>query len=141
MTGVYSTVVNYSNLDLLRRFSRIQTINEIVTDIGDSFTFPKENISSKLGTGKDNDCKKLPTINEIKEVVLKAKSDALTNCLAVGLNTTDEALCTIHIKPDIDDCVYQEVDDKGKFSSESDSDSPNKTQLKTTIPKPTSPIL
>ncbi|KAK4883908.1 hypothetical protein RN001_000179 [Aquatica leii] len=37
-----------------------------------------------------------------------------------------EAISIIHIKPDIDDCVYQEVDDKGKFSIESDSDSPNK---------------
>ncbi|KAK4876456.1 hypothetical protein RN001_012878 [Aquatica leii] len=103
MAGVYSTAVNFSTLGLLRRLSKIQTINEFVTDTGDLYTFLRENISSKLGTGEDNDRKELPTVNKIKEVVLKAKSDALTNCLAVGLNTTDEALSTIHIKSDMDD--------------------------------------
>lgn len=34
MTSTYSTVVNFDMLDLLKRLNRIQTINEITTDLG-----------------------------------------------------------------------------------------------------------
>ncbi|KAK4887379.1 hypothetical protein RN001_003650 [Aquatica leii] len=117
----------FERVETVKRAHNLSDVVTVVLLARDSFTFPRENISSKQSTEEDYDRKELPTINGIKKVVLKAKSDALTNCLAVGLNTTDEALSTIHIKPDIDDFMYQEVDDKSEFSSESDSDSPNKS--------------
>ncbi|RLU26209.1 hypothetical protein DMN91_000002 [Ooceraea biroi] len=122
MTSTYSTVVNFSTLDLLRRLSRIQVINEIVTDLGDSFTFPREKCSSKLGNTAKKDSGKLITLSEIKEILFRAKADVLSDCLELGINTTEEAFCTIYIKPDSAD--YFDHEDN-RSESDNDSVSPN----------------
>lgn len=48
MTSTFSTIVNFSMLDILRRLSRIQTINEVVSDLGKYYYFRITNVIEVL---------------------------------------------------------------------------------------------
>lgn len=77
-----------------------------------------------MGNTAEKNREKLITLSEIKDILFRAKADALTDCLALGINATEEAFYTKHIKPDSADYFDQE-DNRSESDSDEHSVSPN----------------
>ncbi|XP_039304390.1 uncharacterized protein LOC120357611 [Solenopsis invicta] len=90
----------------------------------DSFIFPREKCSSKLGNTAEKDRGKLITLSKIKDILFRAKADALIDCFALGINATEGAFYTIHIKPDSADYFDQE-DNRSESDNDEHDISPN----------------
>ncbi|XP_031350432.1 uncharacterized protein LOC116176097 isoform X1 [Photinus pyralis] len=85
MTSTWSTVVNFDMLDLLRRRHRIQAINSIINDSGDKFVFPRER-NKKLGANLRNKETFIPPTEELRNVIIKARDDAVNDCKILGID-------------------------------------------------------
>lgn len=68
-TSTYSTMVNFSLLDVLYRIKRVNLQNEIIGDLKDDFVFPRHQ-GNVAGVGANIS---LPTIDEIADKVLEVK--------------------------------------------------------------------
>ncbi|CAG9767012.1 unnamed protein product [Ceutorhynchus assimilis] len=97
MTSTYSTIVNFSMLDILRRLSRIQTLNEVVSDLGDSFSFPREN-NARLGGVEDKKNYDLLELAEIEKIIIDAKENARVDANHLGIVVTDEHFSIVHLR-------------------------------------------
>ncbi|CAG9822811.1 unnamed protein product [Phaedon cochleariae] len=94
MTSTFSTIVNFSLTDILGRLSRIQTLNEISTDLGSTYCFPKE---QNIKLGKSNLLTlwtgSMPAQEEISKILEKAsekaKDDANNDAKKLGIIADD----------------------------------------------------
>lgn len=81
MTSTYSTVVNYSMLEILNRLNRIHYLEDVKTELQGQFTFPRSN----------TDTEQLPTTfqpmtdEDIEITVLKAQKDSVSDAERVGV--------------------------------------------------------
>lgn len=79
-TSTYSTVANCTVKQILERISKIQLQNDITARVGDTYIFPR------LGTTKANaNFVNIPSIEEIKTEIERAKTDAVRDAIALGL--------------------------------------------------------
>ncbi|KAK4886217.1 hypothetical protein RN001_002488 [Aquatica leii] len=83
MTTTYSTIVNYSLTDILRRLNRIKVINDITNDLGDSFCFPRK-VNNRLGSGA-NIVHEIPSTSTIICTLENAKQAARQDATALGM--------------------------------------------------------
>ncbi|CAG9771449.1 unnamed protein product [Ceutorhynchus assimilis] len=74
MSSKFSTIVNFSLLEMLRRLKRIQALQEISADLGMKFTFPRVG-HGKLGVSSAVPVE-FPSEEEIKFILEKSKNDA-----------------------------------------------------------------
>lgn len=78
LTTTNWTAINFSLLEMLHKIKRIEFCDEAMADLNDSFNFPRLNT-------KDHTSYKLPTEEEIFDMVNKAKDDALRNAAEIGI--------------------------------------------------------
>lgn len=79
-TTTYSTVANCSVKEFLERINKIELQNNISSNIGNVYLFPR------LGIKKNNvNVFELPSLTDIQSVLEKAKSNALIDAVSLGL--------------------------------------------------------
>lgn len=99
MTTTFSTVVNFSLLEIFNRIKKIEFLNKTVDELSNQFIFPREKKSTKQG-------RNIPTKNkflsneEIEATIQKALEDAKDRLKFLGIQTdNDEAFKDIiHVK-------------------------------------------
>jgi hypothetical protein len=79
MTSTFSTVVNFTIFDLLHRAKRSQAITEIINELGESYVFPREEITSNHYVAT-----KLPDNKTISEIVFGARREAIDDLQNIG---------------------------------------------------------
>lgn len=91
MTSTFSTVVNYSMLEIIQRIRRIQFLQDVVNDLKDSYCFPRENVS-RLGYSRNENNPSSENINDddIEKIVMSALDDALETMKDVGITVVSE---------------------------------------------------
>jgi hypothetical protein len=88
MTTTYSTVVNYSILDIIHRLNRIQVLQNITVDLQDKIHFPREK-SSRLGSSAINGNPNFENLSdhELDDVVGKSFREASALANSLGMTT------------------------------------------------------
>ncbi|KAG5900725.1 hypothetical protein JTB14_038243 [Gonioctena quinquepunctata] len=96
MTSTFSTVKNFSIKDILDEIYRISTLNWLMHDLNDDFSFPRENRKCNINVNftKLNDI----TDELIEETVTKALSDVLSDSAELR-STVEEEVSDIKIMP------------------------------------------
>lgn len=86
LSTTYSTVTNCIVKEILERIRKIQSQNDIVTRIGQLYVYPRVGCKDDSHVVFD-----LPSSEEIKTEIEKAKIDALRDAIAIGLVKKTEA--------------------------------------------------
>ncbi|XP_031332934.1 uncharacterized protein LOC116163219, partial [Photinus pyralis] len=115
MTSTYSTVVNYSMLEILHRLNRIHYLEDAKHELQGNFNFPKRmRVSTTTETYYEpmTDC-------DIEAVVLKSQKDAIHTAEKMGIINCDRWTSMMELnKVQIDvDC-----DEKSNAGNEEDGD-------------------
>lgn len=93
LTSTFSTVVNFSILDIMTRLTKIQQINNAVSDLSEKIIFPREAKHGKLGK---TDLKSPADDNEfmsdhvIENCVMDALGDVQRDCRILGLTFSSD---------------------------------------------------
>ncbi len=127
LTSTQWTSINFSLLGMLHKIKRIDYANEAMADLGSTFTFPR--LNKKVSKNH-----KLPSDDEIYDMVMRAKDDAFQETKSIGMlikrnernkskKQTEEKsifccrLSSIRLKSDERDL---EDEDDGNFEDEHD---------------------
>ncbi|XP_031357928.1 uncharacterized protein LOC116181664 isoform X2 [Photinus pyralis] len=84
LTSTYSTIVNFSLMEMLNRINKIETIVSIMSDLRDTFVFPREG-SSRMGTAHNSIGIVFPCDEEIESVCMTALQEAINDCKLLGI--------------------------------------------------------
>ncbi|XP_030753635.1 uncharacterized protein LOC115880545 [Sitophilus oryzae] len=97
MSSTFSTVINYTLLELLRRLKRIQAMHEISTDLGAEFIFPRQE-NNRLGDDSPSyQINHLPSVELIKHTIEKAKEDAISSARQFGMEMNTECWLNVDL--------------------------------------------
>ncbi|XP_044747029.1 uncharacterized protein LOC123308446 [Coccinella septempunctata] len=115
MTSTYSTVINFNVKDILRRLERIKTVNNIIHDLNNVISFPREqkrqekmNIDTNSLVFTDL---KHYTDTMIADAVERARQDALAHTRELGMFVEENTMYNATIPP-LKDLVKDESEDK-----------------------------
>ncbi|KAK4881467.1 hypothetical protein RN001_004786 [Aquatica leii] len=118
-TSTFSTVVNFSMLEILHRLHRLQTINEILCDLDDTYIFPREK-ARRLGEGNitnNETIKILPTLNEIIKIIEATKNNVLEDVISLGFEISCNDWMTIIIPNTNERCQAVNIERQLKHNS------------------------
>lgn len=135
LTSTHWTAINFTLLEMLHKVKRIEYAQEAIADLSSSFKFPRSNLKKAV-------YHKLPADDEIYDIVMKAKDDALKDTTDIGMkikttkNSTKKTpvksafscqLSSIRIKADeridfeVDDELFEFEDEYPSDVSDSES--------------------
>lgn len=116
LTTVYSTVINFSVLDLLHKAKRIELQDAIAAELQGEFVFPRRNKPSDLGSNV------LPSIDDILAEVQASKLRAEVDAKKMGM-VVIENLCVdlefIYLKDD-EKSEANEINSKSNETSDNE---------------------
>ncbi|CAG9812470.1 unnamed protein product, partial [Phaedon cochleariae] len=100
MTSTFSTIVNFSMLDILHRLHRIQILNDVMCDLKDEIIFPREH-NRRMGSVQENHMMEYrnSTIDydQINIIIEDAKEKAIGYCGLLGIPSLNEEWMNISI--------------------------------------------
>lgn len=94
MTSTYSTMVNFSMLEILNRLKRIQYIQDIKNDLQGDFKFSKKTDT----VDEEISCFYPLSDKEIETVVLQAQKDAVFTANKMGIKNSHESTLILDLK-------------------------------------------
>ncbi|XP_050514976.1 uncharacterized protein LOC126890166 [Diabrotica virgifera virgifera] len=107
MSSTFSTMINYTLLDVLRRLKRIQAMHEISTDLGPNFRFPRQE-NKRLGNNSSVfKVTEFPSTDEMINIIKKAQEDALSDAKKIGMEMNRDCCIEINL-PTCDNPEEQE---------------------------------
>ncbi|CAH1106806.1 unnamed protein product [Psylliodes chrysocephalus] len=105
ITSTYSTVVNYSMLEILNRLNRIHYLEDVKTELQGQFTFPRTNTDTEqLSTTFQP-----MTDEDIEMTVLKAQQDAVSDAECMGVTYAYSSTLIVDL-PEIKDLDCENKD-------------------------------
>ncbi|XP_039308141.1 uncharacterized protein LOC120358322 isoform X2 [Solenopsis invicta] len=93
MTSTFSTITNFNLLSILRHLNRVQLLNDISTDLSDTFLFPREE-NNRLGISSDRtlNSDEIPSTKKILHILDTAKNDALNIAIKLEMNMNEDII-------------------------------------------------
>jgi hypothetical protein len=102
MTSTCSTVVNFTLHDLSHKIKRINIQENIISELGKKFTFPREKPANQQKI-----IIRLPTVDEIHEIVAKARQEALADLLPYISSDAENSISLPCLLEPIADIEYE----------------------------------
>lgn len=79
MTSTFSTIINFTVFDLLNRAKRSQAITEMINELGETYIFPKRELSSTHLVPKS-----LPDNEIISKIIFESMQEAIDDLESLG---------------------------------------------------------
>lgn len=108
MSSTFSTIVNFSMMDILSRVRKIETILKAVNDLSDlDYIFPREKKTGSISSEKIE----FPSDTEINAIVLDSLIEVFEDCKVLNISVNDEWKHIHGIKNIVNEETEEEAED------------------------------